>query len=117
MSQSLKKKRISAYKAQNGCCYYCGFPMWLDDPDEIGHESQISRRALHKIRCTAEHLHPRADGGSDSRSNIVAACLHCNRTRHRRKRPPEPPRYREIVQGRIRANSWHDSQIRELVKV
>lgn len=47
------------------------------------------RRRLMKYRdpardllCTAEHLTPLSQGGSNTRSNIVAACAECNSGRH-----------------------------------
>lgn len=54
------RRRASA--AQGGLCYYCQRSMGRD--------------------VTAEHLVARADGGKDTRGNIVAACRRCNATRH-----------------------------------
>ncbi|WP_339009581.1 HNH endonuclease [Aeromonas popoffii] len=42
-----------------------------------------SRSAV--LQCTGEHLQPRSNGGSNQPANIVAACRHCNGTRH----PPQ----------------------------
>ena len=31
-----KSLRISAFHAQHGRCFYCGLPMWLAAPSELG---------------------------------------------------------------------------------
>lgn len=54
-------------EAQNWRCCYCGIRM------EMGGKSGA--------RATFEHFIPRALGGSDRRSNLVAACLDCNQSR------------------------------------
>ena len=114
MSQPIKSKRLRAYNSQHGKCYYCGIRMWLDDPHEVRQNRRVPLRALSQMRCTAEHLHARSDGGSDKRSNIVAACLFCNRNRHRMKRPMDAAKYREFVKKRIRKKRWYMPQIRKL---
>jgi 5-methylcytosine-specific restriction endonuclease McrA len=76
--------RRQASNRQGGFCYYCDVRMWLASPEELGllKGSANARR----LQCTAEHLVPRADGGRLSATNIVAACAHCNHTRHKQKR-------------------------------
>ena len=66
-----------------------------------------TRRALKRFMCTAEHLLPRSQGGKDRASNIKAACLFCNQTRHRTKAPKTPQRHRQHVQQRLRKGKWH----------
>jgi len=95
MAKTLQRSRQHAFARQGGKCYYCGLPMWLAEPS-----------GPQRLRCTAEHLKPRSEGGGNGPSNIVAACLHCNRTRHKRKHPPEPERYRDEVQRRIKRGGW-----------
>lgn len=97
--------RRQAFNRQRGLCYYCEVRMWLNSPEELGLPecSAASRR----LQCTAEHLVSRSDGGRDSATNIVAACAHCNQTRHRQKRPPEPPQYLAEVRGRVARGGWH----------
>jgi 5-methylcytosine-specific restriction endonuclease McrA len=117
MPHYLKTMRARAYISQNGSCYYCGVRMWLEDPHEIREKFGISRRAIRLIRCTAEHLHARSDGGSDAKANIVAACWFCNQTRHRRKRPLDALQFRNLVKKRVRAKRWHSSQFKDLIRI
>lgn len=67
---SLYHLRLRAYNAQGGLCHWCKQPMKRDcgptDP-----------RLL-----TADHLVPLYAGGKTQPDNIVAACRHCNNTRH-----------------------------------
>ena len=100
MKTQLQRSRQIAFDRQGGKCYYCGLRMWLYAP---GGPSPL--------RCTAEHLLARSEGGGDGTSNIVAACLHCNRTRHKRKRPPEPMSYRSEVRRRVEQGAWLPAQV------
>lgn len=95
MAKQIKRSRELAFGRQGGKCYACGLQMCLD--------GSAGPRLL---RCTAEHVIARSEGGGDGPSNIIAACLHCNRTRHRRTRPPEPERYRAEVRRRVQRGSW-----------
>lgn len=95
MTTQLQRSRQLAYDHQGGKCYYCGLRMWL------GGSSGPSL-----LRCTAEHLIARSEGGGDNPANIVAACLHCNQTRHKRKKPPEPQSYRVEVRRRVARGAW-----------
>jgi hypothetical protein len=45
---------------------------------------------------------------------VVAACAHCNHTRHKRKNPPEPNAYLADVRKRVARGSWHFPWIRSL---
>lgn len=101
MSQSLKRFRIVAFAHQAGRCYYCGLPMWTQDPLSFARQYGITPRQAKRLQCTAEHLKARQDGGEDSFANLVAACLYCNQMRHRYKKvAPTPDRYRNRVQAR-----------------
>ncbi|MGX5652531.1 HNH endonuclease [Hydrogenophaga borbori] len=95
MAKKLQRSRLLAYQSQAGLCFYCGLRMWLHDQ---GGPSQL--------QCTAEHLVARSCGGTDASSNIVAACWHCNHTRHKRKHPPEPDVYRAEVRARVQRGRW-----------
>jgi 5-methylcytosine-specific restriction endonuclease McrA len=45
-----------------------------------------------RIANTVDHLHPRALGGGDDSSNLVACCSRCNLAKGpRHLRPVEPP--------------------------
>lgn len=107
MSQSLKKNRARAFDLQKGRCFYCGFLMWLQDPAELPLSAVISPRALKRFMCTAEHKIAKADGGSNTSENIVAACRFCNQQRHRRKKPLNSEAYKRLVQARVRRRKWH----------
>lgn len=96
MASQLHQSRLHAFRQQQGKCFYCGLPMW--GPGDPPGPSQL--------RCTAEHLLARFEGGTHGRANIVAACAHCNMTRHLRKRPPEPLQYRRQVRRRVAAGRW-----------
>lgn len=110
----LQKARLLAFTYQNHRCYYCGFPMWLNSLKELplprGYKGILPR-----LKCTAEHLIARQDGGGDSRDNIVAACHWCNQKRHSRYRPLDPVRYRQHVQKRVGKGAWHPLPLFQLL--
>ncbi|MCA6218840.1 HNH endonuclease [Ideonella sp. B7] len=108
MPSKIQTLRRKAFDHQGGRCWYCGVHMWLASPDEL---SVARRSGLSRLRCTAEHLVPRSSGGRDAPENVVAACLHCNCTRHRRKAPPEPTAYRSEVVRRTRREGWHPAWV------
>lgn len=89
MHSRLQRSRHQAFQSQCGRCYYCSVSMWMHDPLELRLPTSSEVRAA-RLQCTAEHLHPQSEGGSDGPENIVAACAHCNHTRHKRKVPPQP---------------------------
>lgn len=106
MPNSIPTLRKSAYNAQGGRCCYCGRPMWLKQPKAFAEAHNFSLKQARSLQCTAEHLLARTDGGGDSKDNIAAACLYCNRKRHQRKSPPSPERFRSFVEGRVSRGRW-----------
>ena len=106
MPTRLQRSRDRAFQSQCGRCYYCNVLMWLHVPEELG-PFRVSQEQAARLRCTAEHLHPESEGGSDRLENIAAACAHCNHTRHKRKVPPQPEAYRSDVRRRVGRRSWH----------
>jgi len=76
MSKKLVHHRKSAYNAQSGRCYYCDLLMWESDCKSFAQAHKISLSQAKLVKCTAEHLEARKDGGNDTKKNIVAAC-HC----------------------------------------
>jgi 5-methylcytosine-specific restriction endonuclease McrA len=100
MTSRLHRSRLLAFNCQGGNCFYCGLPTWLTEP-----------KGPKALRCTAEHLTARSEGGSDEPANIAAACAHCNHTRHKRKHPPEPERFRDEVRRRLRRGGWHQPSV------
>ena len=101
--------RQKSFERQRGRCYYCSVRMWVTSPSELPKVPSVP--AALSLKCTAEHLLARSKGGLDVANNIAAACWHCNWTRHRRKRPPEPDKYREEVVRRVRRGAWHASWV------
>ena len=114
MPTTIQRLRNHAFHAQHGRCFYCGVAMWLVSPSELPIERAKPSAAVAQLKCTAEHLVPRSEGGKDAPGNIAAACLHCNWTRHKRKRPPGPDAYRAEVGRRVRRGAWHHRWVFEL---
>ncbi len=104
---SISKLRKSAFIQQNGQCYYCGCPMWTDSPESFAKRRNLSVKQARHLRCTAEHLKARQDGGKDVAGNIAAACIYCNQHRHHRKKPMDPEQYQRHVKARIERGGWH----------
>ena len=106
----LVRVRIKLARGQHGRCHYCMFPVW-NAPEETLAEfvarSGLTRRQARRFRCTLEHLRARCDGGSNSLGNLAAACLHCNRTRHRCADPLAPERYGDRVRRAVARGCWH----------
>lgn len=113
MPNRIQNLRNHAFHAQHGRCFYCGVAMWLTSPSELPCEYARPSPAAARLKCTAEHLVPRSEGGKDAAVNIAAACLHCNCTRHKRKRPPEPEAYQAEVRRRVTRGSWHPKWVFE----
>lgn len=70
-----KRQRSIAFHTQGGRCFYCCQPMWLSDPASFARQRCISLAQTLRFQCTAEHLRPKAEGGTLCRSNVVAACF------------------------------------------
>lgn len=108
MSKSVSRLRTTAFVRQNGLCFYCNLPMWLNDPTAFIAQFGYTMAQARIFQCTAEHLLPRSAGGQNCMSNIVAACLYCNTRRHRRRSHARTPEgHRSHVQNRMRVRRWH----------
>ena len=107
MSKHLSRHRLAAFQRQNGHCYYCNCPMWIEDVSAFAHMHLLTIKQAKQLACTAEHLKAVHDGGSDTAKNIVAACRFCNDQRHRRKVAPSPELHRMRVKARIALRHWH----------
>lgn len=110
-SRKLRKLRNKAAQRQRGRCHYCLEPMWDEDQRAFGERFALTFGQTLRYRCTAEHLLERCKGGADDERNIVAACHHCNRTRHRAKRPKDPASYSKYVQARMGEGRWHPDRL------
>lgn len=104
---SLVSHRHKAFIRQSHRCCYCGCLMWESDPEAFRQRHGLTQAEANLLRCTAEHLQARQDGGKDSAANIAAACLRCNQTRHRARFPLDPDRYGQRVRERVRKGGWH----------
>ena len=100
MSNRIPYLRIRAFERQHGRCFYCDLPMWTQSPTDFSRTYRLSLRQAAQFECTAEHLSARCDRGGDGIKNIVAACRHCNATRHKRKSPLSPDQWRITQRGR-----------------
>lgn len=107
MPNSLSRLRHEAAIKQGHRCYYCGQPMWEDDPTDFISTYGISKRQIRFCRCTAEHLVARQNGGRNVTQNIVAACAFCNHGRHKKKIAPSPDAMRQDVQKRLSKGKWN----------
>jgi hypothetical protein len=108
---SLAKGRALLAAAQSAVVS-CQTLAWLATSEELC-GGGLKPAAAARLRCTAEHLVPRSEGGQDIAENIAAACAHCNGTRRKRKRPPEPTVYEKEVARRERRGFWHQQWVFE----
>ena len=113
---SIVRHRRPAFIKQQNHCYYCNFPMWEDSPESFAALYGITIAQARAFQCTAEHLHARCDGGADDASNIVAACLRCNRQRHQCKHPLDHHAYRKHVRDAIARGKWFPGFSRRLAR-
>jgi hypothetical protein len=111
MYKVIPKNRLLAFNDQHGRCYYCGAPMWIEKKGEFSAKYRVSKKLAKRLRCTAEHLIARQDGGTDDRENIVAACYFCNSTRHHHPlNALSPVKYRKKVLQCLRSQKWHPKE-------
>jgi 5-methylcytosine-specific restriction endonuclease McrA len=106
MSDALQALRRAAAASQGNRCYYCALPMWHGNVRPFAAAFRLSEPQARLLQCTAEHLHPRNEGGRNTRPNVVAACWYCNTRRHARPNPLDPSRYRQLVQRRLASGRW-----------
>lgn len=111
MPTNIAKARSSAACRQQHRCYYCNVPMWNPCDASFLKEHRLSSAQAKLLQCTAEHIQARCDGGSHSGCNIVAACLHCNRTRHRARKPLDAELYRQHVQAKVKKGRWQTHRL------
>jgi hypothetical protein len=81
--------------------------MWQRDVEQFSKLYHVSKRRAGLMQATAEHLVPQSVGGSNTVGNVVAACLFCNRTRHKAKFALLPEKYRARVIQRLAKGRWH----------
>lgn len=111
--KELVRNRERAFEVQGGRCHYCRCSMWRGEGLIAFRERYaLTQGQALQLRCTAEHVNARSDGGSDVASNIVAACWRCNSRRHRRKKPYQPNAFVAYVQRQVARRKWHDVDVR-----
>ncbi|WP_366929747.1 HNH endonuclease [uncultured Thiodictyon sp.] len=88
--------------------------MWLENPGAFAARHGIGKDLAVRLQCTGEHLVARQDGGDSSRTNIVAACLFCNATRHQIRQAPSADEYRQLVARGVQRRKWHPPEILRL---
>ncbi|MFQ2659216.1 HNH endonuclease [Aeromonas caviae] len=103
---NIAKHRHQAAVRQSFHCFYCGLPMWESSPTAFIKQHGLTKAEASLLQCTGEHLHPKGEGGSDKSHNIVAACKHCNQTRHKSSKIMTPTQYRQKVQKRLNKGAW-----------
>jgi len=111
MPNKLAKRRHQAFLTQDKRCYYCGFLMWETDPAQFAKNHGLTLAQVQRFKCTAEHLEARQDGGNDLPSNIVAACIHCNQSRHRMKPALSAEMYCRVISKQLLNGSWHKQKV------
>jgi hypothetical protein len=100
------RHRRSAALSQANRCYYCLFPMCEAGGSPLRNRHRLSRQESALLRCTAEHLKARSEGGTDAAKNIVAAHLYCNQARHQTTRALPPEQYKDWVRDQVRRGHW-----------
>ena len=115
MPKSLEKPRRAAWLRQAGRCHYCGCHTWEQDVDAFAASHRLTQRQAKWCRSTAEHLVARSDGVSNATSNIVAACLRCNQTRHKAAAPLDANRFLLRVRRLVAKGRWWPRELHQLV--
>ena len=98
---NIAKQRHQAAVRQYFHCFYCGLPMWEASPAALMQQYRLTPAEARLLQCTGEHLQPRGEGGSNQPANIVAACQHCNSTRHKTLKVLSPEQYQKKVRARV----------------
>ena len=81
--------------------------MWLQDINGFCVKYELSRDQALALKCTAEHLIARTDGGVDSDENIVAACHYCNQARHEGEEALVSQAFKHYVLKELSIGKWH----------
>ena len=105
MTRLVSLRRRAAAR-QSHRCYYCGLPMWENDPISFAQTYRLTARQAQLFKCTAEHLHPLSEGCPNYELYILAACLHCIRRIHAVPNPRSAAEYKDVVNGRMRRGRW-----------
>ena len=115
MSKSLAHVRHKALVHQSYRCYYCALPIGEQDITSFRRQHSVSASQANLLRCTAEHLQPRSEGGCNAAFNIVAAHLWCNQNRHKARKPLDPSKFKNKVHLRMAKGKWWPREILTLL--
>jgi hypothetical protein len=109
MSSKLRQLRQQAFEKQKYRCHYCKYPMWITDCEYFSRIYGVRPTLAKHLKCTAEHLVARQDGGQDTTRNVVAACLWCNKNRHKGgvHKAPDAVTYGSQVSRLVSMGRWH----------
>lgn len=111
MSNPISRRRQAAYQRQMGRCIYFGVLMCPSDLSHFARSFRLPAGVARDLVCTAEHLVAQMDGGRHTPDNIAAACLRCNRMRHRMKPALPPDKYRLHVRQQVARRCWHRAKV------
>jgi 5-methylcytosine-specific restriction endonuclease McrA len=113
MPKSFIRSRSLAFARQGGNCFYCDLPMWTKCADAFASAHRITVAQAKQFQCTGEHLVALQDGGTNSESNVVAACRFCNVHRHHRRpaHAPSPWDYKQQVQRQMTKGRWFGARV------
>lgn len=103
---TIQNRRSLAFLKQGGLCHYCKKHMWLTHRSAFAKHHGLTNVQAGVRRCTAEHLQPRARGGKNDRSNVVAACWYCNQARNWFQNPPSD-KFGKWARGLESCGQWN----------
>lgn len=89
--------------------------MWLQDIKGFCTQFSLAKDMALNLKCTAEHLVARTEGGPDTDDNIVAACHFCNQARHRTEPVLSPDQFCVHVRQELQAGRWHGLRLRNQI--
>lgn len=113
---TLPQLRAFAITRQAALCIYCGRPMCTAATDLAAYAKRhgMTLPQANQRLATAEHLQARSEGGRNTRANIAAACLGCNRWRHRLRVPPSPKQFAAYVRKRLARTATGAGEVRDI---
>jgi hypothetical protein len=109
--KSLLRPRTIAYHSQQNRCIYCLLLMWCSNSSAFAAKHGLTLKQVRNLQCSGEHLKSHQDGGTADCRNIAAACLLCNRQRHRRKVAVDPLSHFLYVQTKLAQGKWHPAAV------
>lgn len=81
--------------------------MWEEDQQRFAERHGLTSKQSGLLRATGEHLIPFSLAGPATKKNIVVACLHCNKCRHKNGGQRTAEAYLQRVHARMNSGRWH----------